>query len=137
MRIFFDAKILLSAAKSDGAVRSLVARLLAAGHECWVHGYVVEEARRNILAKAPNRLSELDLLIARLRSSNAVPDAARSRSLRSITEKDRPVVAAAAALGCEVLVTGDRSHFGRLYGRSLAGVTIHSPRSLYEHLFGA
>jgi hypothetical protein len=45
------------------------------------------------------------------------------------------VLTAAAALGCDVLVTGDRSHLSRLSGRSLAGVTIHSPRSLFEHLY--
>jgi len=35
---------------------------------------------------------------------------------------------------CEVLVTGDRTHFGRFYGRRMAGVAIHSPRSLAELL---
>ena len=46
MRIFLDANILFSAAKSDGAVRRLLHRLLEGGHECHVDGYVVEEARR-------------------------------------------------------------------------------------------
>jgi predicted nucleic acid-binding protein len=136
MRIFLDANILFSAAKSDGAVRSLVTLLLAAKHECWVDGYVAEEARRNILAKAPDSVSELERQIARLRLSVSAPDAARAKACSSLAEKDQPVLAAAAALGCEILVTGDRSHFGSLYGRSLAGVMIHSPRSLYEHLFG-
>jgi hypothetical protein len=31
-------------------------------------------------------------------------------------------------------VTGDRSHFGPLYGKTLHGVAIHSPRSLAEAL---
>ena len=30
--------------------------------------------------------------------------------------------------------TGDRSHFGALFGTSLHGVTIHTPRSLAEVL---
>lgn len=51
MRIFLDANILFSAAKSDGAIHALVGRLRAAKHECWVDGHVVDEARRNILAK--------------------------------------------------------------------------------------
>lgn len=134
MRIFLDANILFSAAKSDGAVRSLVTRLLANRHECWVDGYVTEEARRNILAKAPKSLPELERLISRLRFSLSVPDIARAKAFRDVAEKDQPVLAAAAALGCDILVTGDQSHFGLLYGRSLAGVTIHSPRSLFEHL---
>jgi len=31
-------------------------------------------------------------------------------------------------------VTGDRTHFGALYGKTVAGVAIHSPRSLAEAL---
>lgn len=35
-------------------------------------------------------------------------------------------------LGCDALVTGDRTHFGSFYGKTLGGVKIHSPRSLAE-----
>jgi hypothetical protein len=40
-----DANILFSAAKSNGAIRHLLALLREAGHECWVDGFAVEEAR--------------------------------------------------------------------------------------------
>ncbi|MGH9441526.1 MAG: hypothetical protein ACRD16_04575 [Thermoanaerobaculia bacterium] len=52
----------------------------------------------------------------------------------ALPEKNRPVLAAAIHLGCEALVTGDRSHFGPLFGRSIRGVAIHSPRSIAEKL---
>jgi hypothetical protein len=45
---------------------------------------------------------------------------------------DQPVLLAAIRLNCDVLVTGDRTHFGPGYGRAFEGVTIHSPRSLAE-----
>ena len=48
--------------------------------------------------------------------------------------EDRPVLAAAIRLGCDVLVTGDRTHFGAGYGRMFGGVTIHSPRTLAERI---
>jgi hypothetical protein len=32
------------------------------------------------------------------------------------------------------LVTGDKSRFGPLYGKTVRGVAIHSPRSLAEAL---
>jgi hypothetical protein len=48
--------------------------------------------------------------------------------------KDRPVLAAAIRHRCEALVTGDRAHFGRFYGKAIHGVTIHSPRSIAEAL---
>jgi hypothetical protein len=43
-------------------------------------------------------------------------------------------LAAAIRLHGDVLVTGDRTHFGALYGKEVAGVRIHSPRSLAEAL---
>ena len=53
-----------------------------------------------------------------------------------LPDKDQPVLAAAIRLRCDVLVTGDRTHFGAGYGRTFDGVTIHSPRLLAEVLFG-
>lgn len=134
MRIFLDANILFSAVKSDGAVHAFVAMLLDGGHECWVDGYVVDEARRNIMAKAPGRLPHLDGLVSCVRMSVVAPAAARAE-VHGLPEKDRLVLAAAVAVKCNALVTGDRAHFGKFFGRLLAGVMIHSPRSLYNHLF--
>jgi len=134
LKIFLDANILFSAAKTDGAIRSLVTAILDAGHECWVDGYVLDEARRNVSAKAASALPLLDELVVRLSVSTVAPAVHAAEGL-GLPDKDRLVLAAAAALGCDVLVTGDRTHFGKLYGRQAAGVRIHSPRSLYEQLF--
>lgn len=132
MRIFLDANILFSAGKTAGAMRQLVGLLRARGHELWADGYVLEEARRNLAAKAPEGLRALDAIVAEIRVAEAHPyDAGRQFSAR-LPEKDRPVLAAAVRLGCEALVTGDRKHFGGLYGKTVAGVAIHSPRSLAE-----
>jgi predicted nucleic acid-binding protein len=138
MRVFLDANILFSAAKSDGAVRRLLELLLARGHACWVDGYVVEEARRNLAAKFPEGVSALERQLASLRVARAHPRA-RDPDLAvglPVPEKDRAVLAAAIHLGCEALVTGDRSHFGALYRQTIRGVAIHSPRSLAESVLG-
>lgn len=134
MRIFLDANILFSAAKSDGAVRLLLNLLRKAGHECCVDGYVTEEARRNLAAKAPGSLAALDLLLSQLRTEGAQHADAGLEATLPLPEKDRPVLAAAIRHGCAALVTGDRSHFGPLYGKTFHGVAIHSPRSLAEAL---
>jgi hypothetical protein len=76
MRIFLDANVLFSAAKTDGAVRRLLGLLVDAGHECWADAYVVEEARRNLMAKAPSRASVLDSLLARMHVAAAQPHSA-------------------------------------------------------------
>jgi len=51
-----------------------------------------------------------------------------------LSEKDRPVLAAAIQSGCKALLTGDRTDFGIGYGKTFGGVTIYSPRSLAELL---
>ena len=52
MRIFLDANIIFSAGKSDGAVRQLLTLLLADKHVLCVDEYVMNEAKRNLGAKA-------------------------------------------------------------------------------------
>jgi uncharacterized protein len=127
MRIFLDANILFSAAKSDGAVRRLLALLTDAGHECWADGYVVEETRRNLIAKAPAAVPLLASILARVYLAAAHPHPVALEAALPIPEKDRPVLAAAIRSRCGALITGDRTHFGAFYGKRLHGVTIYSP----------
>src|SRR5215510_2469371 len=134
MRIFLDANVLFSGAKADGAVRELLRLLSAAGHELCVDGYVVEEARRNLALKAPERLGMLDELLSLMDVAPAKQPEAPWETARFLPEKDRPVLAAAIRKNCDALVTGDRTHFGRHFGKTLYGVTIHSPRSIAEAL---
>jgi hypothetical protein len=94
---------------------------------------VAEEARRNLAAKAPGGLAVLEALLARINVAGVQHETVAEAALK-LPEKDRPVLAAAMRLQCEALVTGDRSHFGAFYGKTLGGVTVHSPRSLAEML---
>jgi predicted nucleic acid-binding protein len=135
MRVFLDANILFSAAKSDGAVRALLRLLVERGHTCCADDYVLAEARRNLETKGRHALATLDALLPLLhRAPVRLPAAASEPDDTTgwLPEKDRPVLAAAIALGCNALVTGDRTHFGAGYGRVFRGVAIHSPRSLAE-----
>jgi predicted nucleic acid-binding protein len=134
MRVFLDANILFSAAKSDGAIRRLLVLLAQAGHECHVDTYVVEEARRNLALKAPGSLPVMDRLLGRIHVAQFKVRAEGTDIPGALVEKDRPVLAAAMHLGCEILLTGDRTHFGAFYGKKFGGVIIHSPRSLAEAL---
>lgn len=136
MRVFLDANILFSAAKSDGAVRALLRLLVDRGHTCCVDAYVVAEARRNLLGKGPGAVAVLDALLGQLQVAPALTGAVDAPDLAWLPSKDRPVPAAAMRLACDALVTGDRQHFGRVYGQVVGGVTIHSPRSLAEVVLG-
>jgi predicted nucleic acid-binding protein len=132
MRVFLDANILFSAAKTDGAVRQLLRLLEERGHECWVDAYMVAEARRNVLAKGPEAVAVLEALLPHLRVAPSLSTSVSTAPVDWLPDKDRPVLAAAIRLGCSALVTGDRTHFGRGYGKTFGGVMVHSPRSLAE-----
>ena len=134
MRVFLDANILFSAAKTAGAVREVLLRLRHAGHVLCADAYVIEEARRNLGLKGPAALDALDTLLATVEAApfRRAPLPARIATL--VHEKDRPVVAAAMQMECDVLLTGDRTHFAHLYGHALRGVVVQSPRSLAELL---
>ncbi len=130
MRVFLDANVLFSAAKTDGAVRKLLRMLREAGHECWADPYVVFEARRNLTRKGPEALAALDALVASCRIIPAQAAGNNEKDTAWLPEKDRPVLEAAIRARCDVLVTGDGAHFGSGYGKVFAGVAIHSPSSL-------
>ncbi|HQY95292.1 PIN domain-containing protein [Caldilinea sp.] len=136
MRIFLDANILFSAARADGAVRQLLALCEDRGHELWADAYVLEEARRNLAAKAPNGLPVLAAMAARIRIGGLIAGSALLPDAMVLPEKDRPVLAAAIHHRCDILVTGDRTHFGALYGKTIRGVMVLSPAMLADAVLG-
>lgn len=136
MRIFLDANILFSAARADGAIRQLLALDEAAGHALWADTYVFEEARRNLVAKAPSGLPVLEAMATRIKIGSLFSGSTLPPEATILPEKDRPVLAAAIHHHCAVLVTGDRTHFGPLYGKTIQGVSILSPALLAEAVLG-
>ena len=134
MRVFLDANILFSAARTDGTVRRILGLLSEAGHQCCVNAYVAGEARRNIAVKSPDHVQALEKLLAGMVPVEFSPGVPAREDLQLLPEKDRPVLDAAMRGRCDVLLTGDRAHFGRWFGRSLAGVKIHSPKTLLQEL---
>ena len=136
MRVFLGANVLFSAAKSDGAVRQLLARLATEGHNCMADMYVLAEARRNLQLKEPAARAAFDGLLQWISIHPVQSGTASIASISSLPDKDQPVLAAAIRLRCNVRVTDDRTHFGAGYGQTFGAVAIRSPRSLAEVLFG-
>lgn len=134
MRIFLDANILFSASKSAAAVHALLKLALKQKHILCADEYVVAEARRNLQSKAPPDaiarltawLTAIEVMPTRLHGSAALASTAW------LPEKDRPVLAAAIRLQCDILVTGDVTHFGSGFGKRFDGVMLCSPSMLYE-----
>ena len=134
MRIFLDANILFSAARADGAVRQLLALCEVGGHELWADAYVFEEARRNLAAKTPAGLPVLNAMATRITIGGLIAGNSLLPDTLILPEKDRPVLAAAIHHRCDILITGDRTHFGPLYGTTIRGVTVLSPAMLAESI---
>ena len=130
MRVFLDANILFSAAKSSAAVRELLNQLISSGHTLVADGYVIGEARRNLERKFPATIPDLETLIDELEANLGVNTTLDVDLAPGLPEKDRPVLAASLHHGCQVLLTGDRTHFGPFYGQAIKGVEVHSPSSL-------
>jgi hypothetical protein len=84
----------------------------------------------------PGGLPVLDAMTARIQIGGMSAIGAQLPELVKLPEKDRPVLAAAIEHRCEILVTGDRTHFGALYGKAIAGVTVLSPAMLAEIILG-
>ena len=135
MRAFLDANILFSAARSNGAIRRLLALLQEKGHVCFADPFVVGEADRNLSAKYHDCLAGRSDLLRSVQVEPLITTRSLPESIvRRLPEKDQPVLAAAIELNCAVLVTGDRAHFGSFSGETVSGVAIHSSASLYEQL---
>jgi len=138
MRLFLDANVLFSAALSpEGAASSLFAFAGAGACELVTSALVVAEATRNLRAKAPEAVERWERLIASVGIVVEADARLVGRIGVPLPAKDRPILA--AALGCRatVLVTGDRRHFGPLFGRPIGGTVVLSPREALAFLVEA
>lgn len=129
MRLFLDANVLFTAAHNvEGRAATLVGlgrrrlcKLITSPH-------ALEEARRNLEIKFPEVIPRLDEIMRVVtlcaESSAEKTEWARTESLR---EKDAPILGAAVQSGADLLVTGDRTHLGHLYGKYPGGILAVTP----------
>lgn len=126
LRVFLDANILFSAAYRDGSPALLLFDLASAGR-CRVvtSAFAWEEAQRNIRLKSPHRWRALDALKEQLDDA-PVPDAKAivDAAKHGLPDKDAPIPAAAVVAKVDILVTGDRTHFGHLYGQAIGSLRV-------------
>jgi hypothetical protein len=99
-----------------------------------IDAYVREEARRNVAAHFPDLRARFEVEVERLELCEAPVDPHAGRKELELPEKDVPVLNAAKRCRCDFLATGDRTHFGALFGKTVGPVTVVSPRMLAERL---
>ena len=112
----------------QGRARALF-RLATAGRcELVASPYAIQEARRNLRLKSPRGAEALDALLGDVEQvTEAGPRMVESAAGHDLQDSDAPILAAAVAAGADFLVTGDRTHFGHLFGSEVGGVRVVSP----------
>lgn len=136
MRLFLDANVLFSAARSEDSRAHTLFQLARAGSCSLVTSpFAIEEARRNTGLKQPERTAALEAL---LRDAEVGPECSQEQvawaQSQGLPVKDAPILAAAVLSRCDALVTGDRAHFGGLFGKTVGGVAVLSLRDALERL---
>lgn len=131
-RLFLDANVIFSAALSaKGRCRGLF-RLAEQGYcQLVTSPHALTEAERNLVAKYPQALAVyqeqlLPLVVPVTEASREKVEWAMGLGLPL---KDAPILAAAVLASVDVLVTGDRRHFGDLYNQTIQGVMVLTPQS--------
>lgn len=98
-------------------------------------GYCVSEVRRNL--RSSEQTGRLDQWLSRTHIVEDCPESEFPETLM-LPAKDVPVLAAAAHCKADILITGDRNHFGRYYGHQVFGVFVESSemfRSRFPEIF--
>lgn len=129
MKVFLDANILFSLSNASSVTHVYLRE--AAEHCTFVtSSYASAEARRNLQAKRPEWVATFDQWM----QNTALADTLQPAGAVDLPEKDRPIMEASIGARCDYLLTGDKAHFGHLYGKSVQGVTVVSLKQFAEVL---
>ena len=126
-RVFLDANVLFSAAWLEGSGLARLWRLPAT--ELVSSRLAVAEADRNL--DSNEQRARLRSLAEKLLLIEAPAQAALPAGV-ALVAKDAPILLAAIEAGASHLLTGDRKHFGHLYGKSVGGVRILTPAMYFK-----
>ncbi len=126
MLLFLDANVLFSAVRNPEGRAAAIVELAGQGLCSLVASpHAVEEARRNLDIKHPDLAPRLSRLLRTLRvCRESSPEGVTWAEAEGLPLKDAPILAAAVEARADLLVTGDRAHFGRLYGKRVRGLEI-------------
>ena len=129
MRVFLDANVLFSAAYQDQSDLLVFFELAHAGViRLTSSAFAIEKGQRNVALKRPDRTAAHERPMAGLDASPA-PSNEQLAIARQVDlpPKDAPILAAALAANADLLVTGDRTRVGHLFGQSIGRRVVHRP----------
>jgi predicted nucleic acid-binding protein len=138
VRLFLDANVLFSAARNpDGRAAAILALAGPGLCELLTSPHAVEEARRNLSLKHPDRVARLEeMLRAVVIGREASPQGVAWALAETLPPKDAPILAAAVDAQAALLVTGDLTHFGHLCGKTIRGVKVITPVTALARVLG-
>ena len=123
--VFLDANVLFSAAYRDSA--GLTRLWEVSDAQLITSAYAYGEALRNLNREQAQRLRQLVrdgvAVSTEPTGSLAIPDDV------DLPAKDVPILRASICAGATHLVTGDVTHFGPYFGRTIEGVLVLRPRT--------
>ena len=137
MRLFLDANVIFAAAISPDGRCSALFQLASARYFALLSSpHALEETRRNLTAKYPEALTRLEGdLIPKLTIVGEAPLSRVNWAMEmGLPWKDAPILATAVENRADLLVTGDKTHFGSFYGQVLEGVTVVDLREAIARL---
>lgn len=136
MRLFLDANVLFSGAHSPrGRARGLFSLAESGFCKLVTSEHAIGEAERNLAMKHPTAMEDLEVLMKQVtRAPEGGPSLVAWAARLGLPENDAPILASAAAAGADLLVTGDRRHFGHLYGKTAGRVRIVTIREALKAL---
>jgi len=119
-KIFLDANILFSMAYGSPGLERLWELSKKGRCVLLASGFVIDEAKRNLseahqLQKLEACLSDVQLVLEADPTIKCPLD---------LPDKDRPVFMAAVSAKADYLITGDITHFGKYFGRTIMGVKV-------------
>ena len=121
----------------DGRAAAILALAERSLCELLTSPHAVEEARRNLNLKHPDRAARLEEILRAVDTGREVSLQGVARALAEILPpKDSPILAAAVDAQADLLVTGDLTHFGNLYGKTIRGVKVVTPAMALAGVFG-
>jgi len=92
--------------------------------------YAVQEATANLGEPAQReRLAMLLHSVAVMPHLSSWPGLPSGMSLPA---KDKPIFQAALSAGAAVMLSGDMAHFGRFFGKTIAGIRILPPADFWR-----
>ena len=121
-RIFLDANVLFSASYREDAPLQQLCRL--ADVELVTSTYAIQETLANIHRE--EQLERLERLLTEVRVVSAWDHISLPNDI-VLPEKDIPIMQAAIAAGATHLITGDKRHFGKHFGQTIAGLEVLRP----------